>query len=164
ACAVARTLNVPVSQIEQALPGFVGLPHRIQKVGEVEGVVYYDDSKSTTPAATRVAVESIPGRIILLIGGRAKMKDFTELKEVLLAGRVKAVVVFGEHQVLLQRFVPEEMECHLVSNLPQAVNIAHLIASPGEKVLLSPACSSWDQYLNFEERGEHFKRLVYELR
>ncbi|HSV31208.1 MAG TPA: UDP-N-acetylmuramoyl-L-alanine--D-glutamate ligase [Atribacteraceae bacterium] len=161
AVATARTAGVDIPSIERALGRFRGLAHRLEPVEEYNGVLFINDSKSTTPAATRAAVESIAGPLVLLVGGRAKLPDFSELSAVLTQDKIKAVILFGESGDLLKEFIPGELLCCQVHDLAEAVQRARLIAGMGDVVLLSPGCASWDQYRNFEDRGEHFRRLIH---
>lgn len=163
AVAVARTVGIDQGSIAQAVESFHGLPHRLEWIGCVNGVHYFNDSKSTTPAATKVAVEAVPGPVILILGGKAKIEDFSELTGVFASGKVKAVIIYGVSRLVVSRFVPSNLSMHLVSSLSEAVEIAKKIAQEGDTVLLSPACTSWDQYKSFEERGEHFRRLVHQV-
>lgn len=163
AVGVCRLIGISPGDIEKALSTFRGLPHRLEKVGRFQGIDWYNDSKSTTPSATKIAVEAINRPIVLILGGRAKLDDFSELRFIRNGGRVKEVIAYGESRELIRDNFSPEFTCHLVYDVPEAVSLARSLASPGEVVLFSPACTSWDQYSNFEERGDHFKRLVYEF-
>jgi len=158
ASAMARMAGVKIGTIEKQLSTFKGLDHRIQKIAEINGIVYYDDSKSTTPASTCAALHSINGPIILLMGGRGKVKDYSEFSETLLPNKIKAIILFGEDRELLQSFIPDSIPTYLVPNLEKALVRVHSLAVTGDHVLLSPACTSWDQYSSYQERGEHFFR------
>lgn len=160
AVAVARTIGISEELIAQAVESFHGLPHRLEWVSCVDGVHYFNDSKSTTPAATKVAVEAVHGPVILILGGKAKIEDFSELGGVFVSGKVREVIIYGVSRFVVSRFVPPNLSVHLVSSLSEAVEVAKKIAHEGDTVLLSPACTSLDQYRSFEERGEHFRRLV----
>ncbi|MDD3713563.1 MAG: UDP-N-acetylmuramoyl-L-alanine--D-glutamate ligase [Atribacterota bacterium] len=161
ATAVCRVVGVGVDQIEESLSTFQGLSHRIQKVAEINGVVFYDDSKSTTPASTCAAINSLNGPIVLLLGGRSKIKDFSEFTQYLSPAKIKMILLFGEDRELIQKFIPESIPTRLFSNLDEIFSNIRSLVVPGDCVLLSPACTSWDQYANYQERGEHFFRLVY---
>jgi len=161
ATAVCRVVGVGVDQIEESLSTFQGLSHRIQKVAEINGVVFYDDSKSTTPASTCAAINSLNGPIVLLLGGRSKIKDFSEFTQYLSPAKIKMTLLFGEDRELIQKFIPESIPTRLFSNLDEIFSNIRSLVVPGDCVLLSPACTSWDQYANYQERGEHFFRLVY---
>lgn len=161
ATAVCRAVGVRVDQIEESLSSFQGLHHRIQKIAEINGILFYDDSKSTTPASTCAAVNSLNGPIILLLGGRSKIKDFSELNRNLSSDKIKAVILFGEDRELIYNFVPKSIPTYLFPTLDEAFEKVRSLSVSGDSVLLSPACTSWDQYSNYHERGEHFIRLVY---
>ncbi len=150
-----------VDQIETSLSSFHGLQHRIQKVAEINGILFYDDSKSTTPASTCAAVNSLNGPIILLLGGRSKIKDFSEFTRNLSSAKIKVVMLFGEDRELIHHFLPKSIPTFLFPTLDEAFVKARSLAVPGDSILLSPSCTSWDQYNNYHERGEHFIRLIY---
>ncbi|HQE25636.1 MAG TPA: UDP-N-acetylmuramoyl-L-alanine--D-glutamate ligase [Candidatus Atribacteria bacterium] len=163
ALSIALLAGVEKKVAEEAIASLSSLPHRLEKVGSWGGIDYFNDSKSTTPSSTRVAVESLSCPVILILGGKAKIDDFSELTTTFQSGKVKAVVVYGESRNLIEKFIPPHLERHLVFSLEEAVKKAKSLAGEGDAVLLSPACTSWDQYRSFEERGEHFRQLVYEL-
>lgn len=150
---------------DEMIPGLVefsGVPHRIETVSVKGGVSWVNDSKSTNPDSLRVALEASSQPVILLAGGRAKETDYSSLSA--LVGRVaRKVILFGEAAELLAsswRDVPAPV---IARDLPEAVRAAASAAMPGDTVLLSPGCASFDHYSNFEERGEHFRRLVKEM-
>ncbi|MEN3185857.1 MAG: UDP-N-acetylmuramoyl-L-alanine--D-glutamate ligase, partial [Atribacterota bacterium] len=163
AVAVSKAVGVREELIARAVESFRGLPHRLEWIGCVDGVHYFNDSKSTTPAATKVAVEAVRGPVVLILGGKAKVEDFSELTGVFTSGKVKEVIVYGASRFVVSRFLPKNLLPHLVCSLSEAVEVAKKLAQEGDTVLLSPACTSWDQYKSFEERGEHFRRLVYQV-
>lgn len=160
----ARALGVNRTDAAEALREFPGLPHRLQFVCEKHGVRYYNDSKCTTPAGAIVALRAFPpGRAILLAGGYDKGVAFDELAEVI-CSRAKAVIAFGTtRKAILQAVerrrtspVPLAQE---VDDLSVALSAARLIAEAGDAILLSPACASYDQFANYEQRGELFVQL-----
>ncbi len=161
ATAICRAVGVEVEHIEESLLSFQGLNHRIQKIAEINGILFYDDSKSTTPASTCAAIHSLNGHIILLLGGRSKIQDFSELTRNLTPEKIKTVILFGEDRELIYNFIPESIPTYLFPTLDEAFTKVRSLSVPGDCVLLSPACTSWDQYTNYQERGEHFFRLVY---
>lgn len=161
ATVICYKAGISPEAIANSLATFKGLPHRLEKVCEVKGVSFFNDSKSTTPSATKVALEALKGPIILIMGGRAKVKDFSELTTVLDPNKVKAIILFGESAPLIYQSLPNFPNLSICDNLEEAVREAFLKATKGDSILLSPACTSWDQYKNFEERGEHFKNIVY---
>ncbi|MGQ9474369.1 MAG: glutamate ligase domain-containing protein, partial [Candidatus Caldatribacteriaceae bacterium] len=158
--AAVSALGVNVDFLPEFISNFQGLPHRLEQVGCVNGVWYVNDSKATTPAAVKVAVEAMEGPLILILGGKAKMEDFSELCQLFSSGKIREVILYGASRLALARFIPPEIPQHLVFSLSEAVTVAKNIAREGDTVLFSPACTSWDQYRNFEERGEHFRQLV----
>ncbi|BER92139.1 UDP-N-acetylmuramoyl-L-alanine--D-glutamate ligase [Atrimonas thermophila] len=163
ATAICRRAGISPDAIANSLHSFRGLPHRLEKVCEIEGITFFNDSKSTTPSATKVALEALNKPIILIMGGRAKVKDFSELTALSEPDKVKAIILFGESAPLLYQSLSGFYNLSLCSDLEEAVQQAFLKASKGDSILLSPGCTSWDQYKNFEERGEHFKKIVHEL-
>ena len=163
AISIALLLGVKEQAVEEAISSLSSLPHRLEKIGSWEGIDYFNDSKSTTPSSTKVAIESLSCPIVLILGGRTKIDDLSELSSALRSGKVKAVVIYGESRNLIEKFIPSHLERYLVFSLEEAVKKAKTLAKEGDAILLSPACTSWDQYHNFEERGEHFRQLVYEL-
>lgn len=163
AVATARLLGIGEDIIERVLRSFQGLPHRLELVGEWGGVRCYNDSKSTTPSSTRAAIEALPGPLIIILGGKAKLNDFSELAEALKPGKVRCAVLYGVSREIIEAFLPSWVKRYSVESLEEAVKIAWREARAGDAILLSPACTSWDAYENFEVRGEHFKRLVRTL-
>jgi UDP-N-acetylmuramoylalanine--D-glutamate ligase len=147
-----------------ALDDFTGLPHRCQLVSVIDGVSYYNDSKATNVASAQAAIEGLAGAhpegILLLAGGLGKGQDFSPLRKYI-GKEVKDVYCFGRDAAQLLALDPER--CHSVMNMRQALNDARAKAKPGQAVLLSPACASFDQFKGFEERGEIFVGLVRRL-
>jgi UDP-N-acetylmuramoylalanine--D-glutamate ligase len=161
-CMSAATGMTP----EEMLPGltaFKGVPHRIESIAVAQGVEYVNDSKSTNQDSLRVALESFQRRVILLAGGLVKDSDYTELRE-LIKRKTKHAVLFGQGAVELSVAWRNTVPLSLVSDLEEAFARARCLAVPGDVILLSPGCASFDQYTNFEERGEHFRRLVEVLK
>ena len=160
ATAAARAAGATNEQIARGLREFNGVPHRLELVRERNGVGYVNDSKATNVAATLralAAYEDTPVRLIL--GGSRKGEDFAPLAAAL-GPNIRAVYVIGETAVELARAIPDTIHS---GDLVTAVDRAAAAAQPGEVVLLSPACASYDQFRDFEQRGEEFKRLVANL-
>jgi len=160
AVAAARAAGAREEEIVRGLRDFRGVPHRLELVAERGGVGYVNDSKATNVAATLralAAYEDEPVRLIL--GGSRKGEDFAPLAAAL-GPNVRAVYVIGETADELARVIPDTIRA---GDLATAVERAATAAQPGEVVLLSPACASYDQFGDFEERGEEFKRLVANL-
>jgi UDP-N-acetylmuramoylalanine--D-glutamate ligase len=162
ACALAVALRVRAGAIEKMLAGFTPLPHRIEVVARRAGVTYINDSKSTSIDATIFALtkQSVP--VVLMLGGRDKGLSFTDLVPAA-RGRVKAVVAFGEAREKIARELGGDLPLHQAGSLAEAVDRARHLAGPGETVLFSPACASYDQFTNYEERGDTFRQLVQSL-
>lgn len=162
AWAVARQLGVDRDAAAEALANFRGLPHRLQLVAERDGVQYWNDSKCTTPAGAVVALNSFPaGKSILLAGGYDKHVSFEPLGR-LAGNRAKAVLCFGDTAQQIAEATrghgAATVEC--VADLDDAVARAKALATQGDVVLLSPACASYDQFTNYEQRGLRFIELL----
>jgi UDP-N-acetylmuramoylalanine--D-glutamate ligase len=151
--------------VARGLRSFPGVAHRLELIGTHDEVAFVNDSKATNVASTLVALRSYAGGVHLIAGGRGKQQDFTPLAPVV-AQRCAAVYLIGEatpqlRAALASLGVPVPVrEC---GDLATAVDAARAAARPGETVLLSPACASFDQYPDFEARGEHFRALVEAL-
>jgi UDP-N-acetylmuramoylalanine--D-glutamate ligase len=158
ATAAARALGVPEEQIAHALHTFPGVPHRLELVREVNGVRYVNDSKATNVAAALRALAAYAEEPLhLILGGSGKGEDFGPLAAAI-GPNVRSVHLIGETADELARAIPQAEY-----NGDLAAALAAIDAGPGEVVLLSPACASYDQFRNFEERGEEFRRLVQNL-
>jgi UDP-N-acetylmuramoylalanine--D-glutamate ligase len=158
ATAAARALGTPDEQIAEALRAFPGVPHRLEPVGEVNGVRYVNDSKATNVgAALRALAAYADEPVHLILGGSRKGEDFSPLAAAL-GPNVRSVHLIGETADELAAVIPQ---AHDDGDLATA--LTHVEASAGDVVLLSPACASYDQYRDFEERGEEFRRLVQNL-
>ncbi len=150
-----------------ALESFRGVAHRLERVAEVDGVRYYNDSIATTPERTLAGIRSFDEPLVLLLGGRDKHLPLDELAEEA-CRRSRAVILFGEAAPKLEAALdgaPSRSRTRLArtADLAQALDAARAAARPGNVVLLSPACTSFDAYENFERRGEHFRALVLEF-
>jgi len=157
AAAMARLMGVQLETIRRVIAEFKGVEHRIELVDEINGVRYYNDSKATNTDATIVALKAFSQPIILLAGGYDKHTGFEDLKPWL--SQVKQMIVFGATKDQLLAVDPRAISCE---NLKEAVALAKQIAVAGDCVVLSPACASYDQFDNFEQRGRIFKALVKE--
>ncbi len=160
--AVAKVLGIREEICRKVFRDFKGVEHRLEWVREVNGVYFINDSKSTTTEATRWALNSIDRPLIMICGGRDKNMDFSVLSE-LIKLKVKKMITIGEAKkkikLTFDEFV-DVIECDL---LETAVDKAQSFASPGDCILLSPMCASYDMFLNFEERGKIFKQIVNRL-
>ncbi len=155
----ARMCGCPPEGIIDVLKRFAGIAHRIEFAGRVDGVEYYDDSKGTNVDAVYRALQSLPGPVVLLLGGRYKGGDFGILAQ-LLRERVRALIVFGEAAETIEAMIGGIVKTERAGNLKEAVGMARDSASSDDKVLLSPGCSSFDEFKNYEERGSVFKGIV----
>jgi UDP-N-acetylmuramoylalanine--D-glutamate ligase len=163
ALALGDACGLPMAAMMQSLRGFPGLPHRCRWVAEIDGVNYYDDSKGTNVGATLAAIEGMPGvKVVLIAGGQGKGQDFSPLREAI-ASRARAVVLIGEDAPILGRALERSVSLSHASSMAEAVAQAATLARPGDSVLLSPACASFDMFRNYVERGERFVAAVKEM-
>lgn len=157
--------------IRQVLPQFAGVPHRLEPVRTLDGVRYINDSKATAPVETLAALAAIPDPMVLIAGGYDKKIPFDDLARALVGSQVHTLILTGATAPAIREAVlaaaagkgappPRLLEA---GDMAAAVAQARQAARPGDVILLSPACASFDRYRNFEERGEHFKALVREL-
>jgi len=165
AVAAAMVWGVPDDDIQAVLKSFKGVPHRLEFVREVGGVRSLNDSIATSPDRTKVALEAVSSDCVLIAGGYDKKIAF-ELLGTPIAQQVRHLLLMGETAQKIASVVPNDAttEIHFVANLKDAVALAHNISVPGQTVLLSPASASYDQFLNFEKRGEAFKALVAQIK
>nr|WP_242549371.1 UDP-N-acetylmuramoyl-L-alanine--D-glutamate ligase [Alicyclobacillus mali (ex Roth et al. 2021)] len=164
AAAVALAAGASVEAVARVLATFQGVEHRLEFVREVSGVRYYNDSKATNPDAARQALRSFERGIVWIAGGLDRGISFDPLLPDI-SGRVRAAVLLGEtreqlRDVIARAGVPTFV---LVSSMEEAVHEASRIAEPGDVVLLSPACASWDMFPSYEVRGSMFKEAVHRL-
>ncbi|MBV9366998.1 MAG: UDP-N-acetylmuramoyl-L-alanine--D-glutamate ligase [Solirubrobacterales bacterium] len=158
--AVCLARGIDAEAVAAGLRTFGGVRHRLEKVAAQEGVTWINDSKATNVASTIVALRSFARGVHLIAGGRGKQQDFSPLAP-LVAKRCVAVYLIGEAaDELAAALTPAAVPLHPAGDLEQAVALARAAAADGETVLLSPACASFDQYADFEARGEHFRALV----
>jgi UDP-N-acetylmuramoylalanine--D-glutamate ligase len=163
AVAAARTVGLPDDALANALREFAGVPHRLELVRQWRDVRWVNDSIATNTLAVRRGVEAYDAGVLLILGGRAKGEDFVPFVRDL-PPNVRAAYLVGEAEdELAAAFDAAGRRYSRVGTVANAVAAAAREAAPGEVVLLSPACASYDQYANFEERGEDFRRLVANL-
>jgi len=164
AVGITRAAGIGVEAIRHSLMTFAGVRHRLQEVGKVGGVLYVNDSKGTNPDSTIKALESFTEPIVLIAGGRNKGSDFRQLAKII-ARKVKALVLLGEARSIIRQTVEETGFNNIVEvdSIQDAVLVARDLAQPGEVVLLSPACASWDMFKDYEERGDLFCEVVSSL-
>lgn len=147
--------------IQKVLKEFKGVEHRLEYVDTIDGVTYYNDSKATNCVSTITALNSFNQPTILLLGGYDRGHSFHDLDDSM--KNVKCVVCFGETKNRIEEFCNDlNIRCYKNDTLKEAMNVVKDICTPGDVVLLSPACASWDQYDKFEDRGDEFKNLVRE--
>ena len=160
---ICKTLNIPSSIVIDEINDFNGVEHRIEYVEEVNGILFYNDSKSTNNVATVTALKSFDRPIILLMGGLDRGQNYEELLPYMT--NVREVICFGETKNKINDFcINKSILCEVVDCLNDAVKIAYESAKSGDIILLSPAHASWDQYDSFEVRGNEFKKIVSELK
>jgi UDP-N-acetylmuramoylalanine--D-glutamate ligase len=158
--AAAECLQTPHDALREGLTRFSGLPHRSELVAQSRGVRWIDDSKGTNVDATRKCLEGFPdATVILILGGRDKHGDFSSLSGSV-ARAARQVLTIGEAAETIERALPRAVPVERAGTMENAVLRAGEIARPGETVLLSPACASFDAYANYEERGHHFATLA----
>jgi UDP-N-acetylmuramoylalanine--D-glutamate ligase len=162
AITAARLLNAASTQIAEALRQFRGVEHRLELVAEINGVKFYNDSKATNTDATIKALESFEGGILLILGGRDKGSDFTVLSS-LIQERVRNLILLGEASEKIRQQLNGTVPMAQAESLEEATRMAFERASPGDVVLLAPACASFDMFQNYEHRGRVFKESVRRL-
>jgi UDP-N-acetylmuramoylalanine--D-glutamate ligase len=155
----ARVAGVAAPDIAEGLRTFRALPHRLEPVREVGGVQYINDSKATNIASTEVALDALDRPYILLLGGRHKGEAYTRLAPRLME-RCRAVIAYGEAAPLIRRDLEGSVRIVDGGSFDEVLAAARRLAGPGEAVLLSPACSSYDMFRNYEERGARFRAAV----
>ncbi len=168
ACAIAAAASLALPAIQTAIEEFTGIPHRLEFIRNINGADWYNDSIATAPERTMAAIEAFEGPLVLLLGGRDKNLPWDDLAQ-LIHQRVRAVVLFGEAAGLIEKAlgaVKKGETLQVISRcntLEEAVQAAAKLAQPGDTVLLSPGCTSFDAFKDFEERGEYFRKLVNAL-
>ncbi|MDD2409685.1 MAG: UDP-N-acetylmuramoyl-L-alanine--D-glutamate ligase [Bacilli bacterium] len=160
---VVKEFNVDNEVIKKVLKDFSGVEHRIEYVKELNSRTFYNDSKSTNVNATKMALRSFKSPIILILGGLNRGLPFDDLEQDM--KYVKDIVCYGETKYIIKKFADKiNISCNVVDNLKQAINKSYELSNPKDIILFSPACASWDQYQDFEERGEQFKKIVNTLK
>lgn len=160
--AAARLLGVPSVVIRETLREFPGLEHRLERVGVLNGITFINDSKATNVESVYYALQSFDHPIVWIAGGRPKKPDFSRLLD-LVAIHVRAMVLIGESKRLMEEAFSNFTERYYANSLEQAVLLAYRVARKGDVVLLSPGCTSFDMFSDFEERGRVFKEIVDRL-
>ena len=158
----ARACGCTPSEIIRAVEGFHGIAHRIEYAGEKNGVLFYDDSKGTNVGAVMRALQSFSQPVVLLLGGRDKEGDFETLAP-LIRERVRELILFGEAREKINALIGGVVKTRLTATMKEAVATAGELASPGDVVLLSPGCASFDEFTDYKARGRVFQELVRTL-
>jgi UDP-N-acetylmuramoylalanine--D-glutamate ligase len=162
ALATALLMGCDAAKARTVVENFTGLPHRMELVSTVNGVPYYNDSKGTNVGSVVKSLESFPGNILLIAGGKDKGGEYTPLAS-LVKERVRALILLGEAKERIRSALGHLTDTVTVDSLEEAVREAHRLARPGDVVLFSPACSSYDMFKNYEERGDCFAAAVRAL-
>jgi UDP-N-acetylmuramoylalanine--D-glutamate ligase len=163
ALALSRAINFPMHTLLEALRSFKGLPHRVERVAEIDGIIYYDDSKGTNVGATVAALQGLGRKAVLIAGGEGKGQDFTPLHPAV-AQHARAVVLIGRDAPLIAAALTDcGVQVTHAEDMKEAVRQATSLAKSGDAVLLSPACASFDMFRNYEHRAEVFVQAVHEL-
>ena len=159
ALGLADSTGVPRDASLKALREFAGLPHRCEFVAETAGVAYFNDSKGTNVGSTLAAINGLPAPILWLAGGQGKSQDFSELREPL-ARKGRAAILFGEDAGRIEQDIAGALPVYQEPDMYAALQRARGLAQPGDRVLLSPACASFDQFKSYVDRGEKFRAAV----
>jgi len=162
AVAAARLAGVDTAAIAQAVRSFAGVEHRLEFVAEIAGVRYFNDSKATNVDATLKALDAFPGRILIILGGKDKGSDYTVLQKPLREKAILALLI-GAAADKIEKQITGSVAIERAATLDRAVELASHAAQPRDIVVLAPACASFDQFQNYEQRGRVFKELVHQL-
>jgi UDP-N-acetylmuramoylalanine--D-glutamate ligase len=163
ALALTRAIDLPYEPLLRALAQFEGLPHRVQKVAEIDGVTFYDDSKGTNVGATVAALSGMRQSVVLIAGGDGKGQDFSPLRSAV-AARARAVVLIGrDSEKIAQSIESSGVPMQRAQTMEEAVRMSLAAAREGDAVLLSPACASFDMFRDYEHRGQVFVQAVKQL-
>jgi UDP-N-acetylmuramoylalanine--D-glutamate ligase len=154
-----QAVGASSASIADGLRTFRSLPHRMEPVREVNGVLWVNDSKATNIASTAVALDAMDRPYILLLGGRHKGEPYTALADHM-GGRCRAVVAFGEAGDIVERDLKGKVKIVRAGPFSEVMDKARKLAGAGDAVLLSPACSSYDMFRNYEDRGAQFRAAV----
>lgn len=160
---VAKLMDISDEQLRSSLADFRGVPHRLEKVATVRGVLYVNDSKATNVNSCWYALQSMRSKTVLILGGTDKGNDYSEIEE-LVRTKVRALIFLGADNSKLHAFFDGKVEtiCD-ASSMEEAVNAAYRLAQKGDTVLLSPCCASFDLFKDYEDRGDQFRECVRKL-
>jgi UDP-N-acetylmuramoylalanine--D-glutamate ligase len=163
--ALCHVLGVAHEVMARALRGFRGLPHRVEKINKIKEIEFYDDSKGTNVGATVAALRGMQQPVVLIAGGDGKGQDFAPLAAAMAApARARAVVLIGRDADQIARVLqPAGAVVLRAADMHEAVAVAYRAAQPGDAVLLSPACASYDMFRNYLHRAEVFADAVAQL-
>jgi len=157
------TAGVHPYMVEQGMHSFINAPHRLEKVALIQGVEYINDSKATNLDSVRYALEAMQSPVVWIAGGKDKGNDYTLLED-LVRNRVKALICLTKYpDALVSAFSFLIPNIQVTESIKEAVELAQRMASPGDVVLLSPACASFDLFKNYEDRGDQFREQVLAL-
>ena len=159
---LALHLGAPAADLQRGLDTYPGLPHRLEPVRTLDGVEWVNDSKATNVDSVEKSLSAFDRRVLLIMGGRGKGAPYHPLRA-LFEGRVAALLTIGEDAPRIAQELGDLAPVSACGDLRTAIARARSMARSGDTVLLSPACASYDQFRNFEDRGEQFKALVREL-
>lgn len=159
----AKLYDIRKEVIRNGLSDFQGVEHRLNSIGFVRGVEFINDSKATNVNSAWYALESMTKPVVWIVGGQDKGNDYMPLKD-LVKEKVKAIVCLGlENKSIIEAFADSVSDIYETQSANEAVKVAYLAANPGDVVLLSPACASFDLFENFEDRGRQFKQAFLNL-
>jgi UDP-N-acetylmuramoylalanine--D-glutamate ligase len=157
----AHCLGISDERIANVIQSFKGIPHRLESITEINGIEFINDSKATNIDAVKVAIESYEKPIILILGGMAKGNDFAELLQ--FKNKIKNIIAYGTAKEMIHEELSTAFTVSKIELLKDAVKLSFQKAEKGEIVLLSPGCTSFDQFKNFEDRGNKFAQWAREL-
>ncbi|NUN96978.1 MAG: UDP-N-acetylmuramoyl-L-alanine--D-glutamate ligase, partial [Candidatus Omnitrophica bacterium] len=161
--ATLHLLGVSADSAVRLFRDWIRLPHRIERVAEVGGVTYINDSKATNAHAAIAALRAIPGGLVWLVGGEGKGEDLSDLVVAARGASISSVICFGRDREVFRAAFSEDLKVEVRDTLREAFDLAAAVARPGETVLLSPACASFDEFNSFEDRGDQFRGWVAAL-
>ena len=162
AVSIAKIFDIENNKIKNVLKSFKGLKHKLQLIKEISGVRYFNDSFSTTPETTIAAIEAFNEPKIIIIGGSSKKSDFSQMAKIVSStSSIKNIILIGTEssiikKALLEHNTPENLLVEGLKDMKQIVKVATELSSPGDVVILSPACASFDMFKNYKDRGEQF--------
>ena len=159
----SNLMGISDDHIAQVMKTFTGVEHRLENVATINDVTYINDSKATNLDSVTVAIQSFKKPVVLILGGRNKGADFRLLLPHIKSSHVRDIISYGDAGGQISTAIGDAVRSVQVTDLNSAVRTAQSLAAPGDVVLLSPGCASFDQFSNFEERGKYFKSLVVEM-